>query len=213
MENNLRDIRSMRNSHARIKIMNGHFVTSHSHINTYIDMSTVKCRTNNARAAAEELANDYLEIPIDTIVCLEGTELVGAFMAQKLMDAGMVSVNNGKNISILQPEVNQLGQMFFRDNIQRMLVNQNVAILIASVTTGKTLRRAVESMGYYGAHVMGISAIFSAVDAIEDIKIFKLFVGADLDVPYEAYTSGDCPMCKAQQKVDAIVNSFGYSKI
>ena len=38
MESRLRDIRSKRNPKARIKVMEGHFATSHSHINTYIDM-------------------------------------------------------------------------------------------------------------------------------------------------------------------------------
>ena len=54
MESRLRDIRSKVNPKARIKVMEGHFATSHSHINTYIDMSTVKCRHNNAR---ETVAN------------------------------------------------------------------------------------------------------------------------------------------------------------
>ena len=56
MESRLRDIRSTRNPKARIKIMTGHFATTHSHVNIYIDMSTVKCRHNNARETAKTLA-------------------------------------------------------------------------------------------------------------------------------------------------------------
>lgn len=48
MELKLQDLRSSKNPKARIKILEGHFATSNSHINTYIDMSTVKTRHNNA---------------------------------------------------------------------------------------------------------------------------------------------------------------------
>ena len=47
MDERLEDLRSAKNPKARIKILKGHFATSHSHINTYIDMSTVKSRHNN----------------------------------------------------------------------------------------------------------------------------------------------------------------------
>ena len=53
MDERLEDLRSAKNPKARIKILKGHFATSHSHINTYIDMSTVKSRHNNARETAK----------------------------------------------------------------------------------------------------------------------------------------------------------------
>ena len=55
MDERLEDLRSAKNPKARIKILKGHFATSHSHINTYIDMSTVKSRHNNARETAKFL--------------------------------------------------------------------------------------------------------------------------------------------------------------
>ena len=34
------------------------------------------------------------------------------------------------------------------------------------------------------------------------------------DVPgYETYSSHECPMCKQGEKVDALVNSYGYSML
>ena len=40
------NLRSRKNPKARIKLMGGHFATMNSHVNTYIDMSTVKTRHN-----------------------------------------------------------------------------------------------------------------------------------------------------------------------
>ena len=34
------------------------------------------------------------------------------------------------------------------------------------------------------------------------------------DLPdYQAYQPSECPMCRRKQPLDAIVNSFGYSKL
>ena len=90
MDERLEDLRSKKNPKARIKVLKGHFATSNSHLNTYIDMSTVKTRHNNAREAAKELANEYMcNTYINTIVCLDETEVIGTFMAEQLADASM----------------------------------------------------------------------------------------------------------------------------
>ena len=70
MDERLENLRSTKNPKARIKIMKGHFATSNSHLDTYIDMSTVKIRHNNAREAAKVLAQEYVTSTyVDTIVC------------------------------------------------------------------------------------------------------------------------------------------------
>jgi len=213
MEEKLRDIRSARNPKARIKIMEGHFATSHSHINIYIDMSTVKYRHNNAKATARELASKYITSkPIDTIVCLDGTELIGAFMAEVLADNSAMSINSHKNISVITPEFNQMGQMIFRDNTQRMIRNMQVLLMVASATTGKTIDRAIECIEYYKGSPCGISAIFSNVKETHGIEINTIFTGEDLP-QYKAYSYNDCPYCKQNMKIEAIVNSYGYSKL
>ena len=36
----------------------------------------------------------------------------------------------------------------------------------------------------------------------------------DTDLPhYDNYASDECPLCKRGIKVDALINSFGYSKL
>ena len=108
MDERLEDLRSAKNPKARIKILKGHFATSHSHINTYIDMSTVKSRHNNARETAKVLAAAYLSnTTVDTIVCMEETEVIGTFLAEQLADENQYSLSKGNNISIITPEMYQ----------------------------------------------------------------------------------------------------------
>ncbi len=213
MDARLVDLRSTKNPKARIKIMTGHFATSNSHLNTYIDMSTVKTRHNNAREAAKELAQEYSSNTyINTIVCLDEMEVVGTFMAEQLADGNRMSLSAGNNISVITPEFNGLGQIMFRDNKQRMIKDQQALILAASVTTGKTISKAIESILYYGGTICGVASIFSAVTKVAGMEIKTIFTSRDLP-DYHAYDPADCPMCKAGQRVEAIVNSYGYSKL
>lgn len=213
MELKLKDLRSSKNPKARIKILQGHFATGNSHINTYIDMSIVKTRHNNAREAAKELAKEYLTTTmVDTIVCLDETEVIGTFLAEILSDSTTMSMSSKNNISVITPEFHQAGQIVFRDNKQRMIKNQQVLILAASVTSGKTISKAIESVLYYGGSVCGICSIFSAVTKIAGMKINTIFTSSDVP-DYRAYAPHDCPMCKEGRPVEAIVNSYGYSKV
>ena len=213
MDERLVDLRSAKNPKARIKILEGHFATNHSHINTYIDMSTVKVRHNNGRETAKVLAAEYLSnTMVDTIVCLEETETIGTFMAEQLADLNQFSLSKGNNISIVTPEVYQTGQFLFRDNKQRMIKDQQVLLLTASITTGKTVKKAIDSVLYYGGTVCGICSIFSSVSKIAGIEVKTIFTKADLP-NYRAYAPEDCPMCKEGKRIEAIVNSFGYSKL
>lgn len=213
MDVNLRDLRSWKNPKARVKIVHGHFVTTHSHVNTYIDLSTMKSRCNNARETAKVLAEPYVaSVEVDTIVCLDGMEVVGTFMADILSQAGTMSVNSGKNISIVTPELNQLGQMMFRDNTKRMIEGQKILILAGLITTGETMLQAIESTLYYGGTVVGVSAAFSQVSKVAGLDIHAVFTQSDVP-DYEKYTDGECPMCRAGKKIDAFVNSYGHSAL
>ena len=213
MDSRLEDLRSTRNPKARIKIMKGHFATSNSHLNTYIDMSTVKTRHNNAKETAKELANAYMtNATIDTIVCLDETEVIGTFMAEHLANSSQMSLSVGNNISVITPEYNGLGQIMLRDNQQRMIKDQQVLVLAASITTGKTIKRAIDSVLYYGGTICGVCSIFSAVTKVAGMEVKTIFTSKDLPA-YHAYEPNKCPMCEAGDRVEAIVNSFGYSKL
>ncbi len=202
-----------RNKDVVLRYVPGHFVTPHSHVNYYMDLSDMKSRQREARATGEELAEMYLSSSvIDTILCLNNMEVVGAYLANKLTKAGMISANSHKTIYITSPEYSSTGQMMFRENNQHMIKGKQVLILIDTATTGETLHGAIRSVNYYKGNTIGISAIYAVGTQIAGTPIRSLYSTRDLP-DYASYPYENCPLCKAGTPVDAICNGFGYSSI
>ena len=209
MEERMQIIQSGRNSKIQIGVIPGHYATNHSHVNHYVAMTSIKTSLKMAKEAAKELAATYVSTPVDTIICLEGTEILGAFLAESLSQGG---INNGTDINIITPELNAVNQMIFRDDTQKKIWGKQVLLLISSASTGKSINRAIDCLQYYNGKLVGIASIFSAIKELGGIEIHALFT--DKDLPgYENYMPGECPLCKNGQKVDALINSFGYSKL
>ena len=202
-----------KNKDVVLRYIPGHFVTPHSHVNYYMDLANMKARQREARATGEEMAEMYYTSTIvDTVLCLEGMEVIGAYLANKLTKAGVLSKNAHQTMYIASPEYDPAGQIIFRENTLPMVRGKNVLILIASATTGTTLAKAVDSVTYYGGEVIGISAIFSAASKVMGLPINALYTTADLP-DYKSYPAEVCPLCKERVKVDAICNGFGYSPL
>ncbi|MFV0399822.1 MAG: orotate phosphoribosyltransferase [Oscillospiraceae bacterium] len=213
MEARSQEISCKKNKDIRLTIIPGHFATSHSHINYYVDLTAVKVSHRMAKAAGEELSSRFRTTTnVDTIVCLEGTEVVGAFLANDLVKEGHRSFNTNKSISVLTPEPIADGRMFFRDNVQKMVWGKDILLLVASATTGKTTRSMVDCIRYYNGRVVGLAALFSAAHTVEGLEVQALFTEDDLP-HYETFRPNDCQMCQGKQKIDALVNSYGYSKL
>ena len=135
-----------------LRVAKGHFATSHSHINYYIDVTTQKARLSEAKAVAKELVAAYQHSTIvDTVLCLDGTQVIGTCLANELTKDGFANMNAHQTIYVITPEC----------------------------------------MGY---------------------EVTSIFDPSSLP-DYASFDSRDCPMCKAGQHIDALVNSFGYSAL
>jgi orotate phosphoribosyltransferase len=200
------------NTNLFLRISKGHFSTGHSHTNYYIDMTTQKSRLSEAKAVAEALVSHYrLNSIVDTVLCLDGTEVIGTCIADELTREDFTNMNAHQTVYIVTPEFND-NQILFRENKVQMINNKHVLILAASVTTGRTVAGAVEAVKYYGGVVAGISSIFATKTECEGIPITAIFNPNDLS-DYASYEATECPMCKNGVKLDALVNSHGYSKL
>ena len=213
MENRIVKFYSKESSLLALHAIPGHFATSHSHINYYVDVTSIKTRASEAKEAAKILFSKVNNGSyIDTIVCMDGTEMIGAFLSQEIENNGIMSINRHETIYVVSPEINSNNQMLFRDNNKGAIEGKHVVLLLATTTTGQTIRRALESIQYYGGSVVSVASIFSTVDSIDNMHVEKLF-GPDEVLNYEAYSGGNCPFCKKGHKIEAMVNGFGYSKL
>lgn len=200
------------NSNLRLRVARGHFATSHSHINYYIDLTLTKHRLSEAREAAIELASKINHTTvIDTILCLDGTEVIGACLASHLTKAGYTNMNAHRTIYVVTPEHTSGSQLLFRDNSAPMIVGKQVLVLAASVTTGYTAQAAIDAIRYYNGVPVGICAIFACVDSCDSFPVISIFNTRNVLDDYQSCSTHDCPLCKAGVKLDAMVNAFGIS--
>ena len=94
-----------------------------------------------------------------------------------------------------------------------MIVGKNVLVLAASIATGYTIKSAMEAISYYSGKAAGVCAIFACMDECEGFPVNAVFTKKN-DLPdYISVASHECPMCKNQRRLDAMVNAFGVSSI
>ena len=196
-----------------LRVQRGHFATSHSHINYFIDVTMQKTRLSEAKAVAKELLSYYQTTTIiDTILCLDGMQVVGSCLAEQLTNNNFMNLNAHQTIYVVTPEYTAGSQMIFRDSIAQAITGKNVLILAASVVTGYTTKSAIEAITYYGGRVAGISSIFATVDKYLGYDVVSAFNPNDLP-GYSSYAPHECPMCSAGNRIEGLVNSFGFSKL
>ena len=198
-------------SNIPLRIAKGHFATSHSHINYFIDMTYTKHRLAEARQAARELAIKFQTSKVvDTILCLDGTEVLGACLAEELVEAGITNKNEHDTLYVVTPETTSGNLQIFRENIAHLIRNRHILILAASVTTGTAVLEAIEAVRYYGGIPVGVCSIFSCLDTCADFPVTTLFQAKVLG-DYSSLPPNQCPLCKNGVKLDALVNSYGIS--
>lgn len=191
----------------------GHFATSNSHINFYIDVTGIKSRIKEAEEAARVLAKKFGRLHYaDTVVCMDGTEVLGAFLAKEFEKEHIASTNQHRTVYVISPEQSRDNQMIFRDNTRHMVAGKHVVLLLATTTTGATIQKSMKAIRYYGGIMEGVGSVFSTVKSINGMKVEALFDDNDV-VGYQAFSKADCPLCQKGAKIEAVVNGFGYSKL
>ena len=207
MERRAYDVFSKVNGDVSIRLIPGHFATRHSHVNYCVDMTGIKSDLHSAKAAAKLFCDCFCSTPIDTVITLDRMKMVGAFLAHYLSHS---QLNKGQNIGVISPEI-QNDKLLLRDNFLPYVKDKIVLLLTSSATTGNDANSVVEGINYYGGTPVGVATVFGG-DFECSVPVVKLF-GADAVTDYTSYQAFACPLCKSGIKVDAVVNSYGYSKI
>ena len=206
-------INSPYNNLISLKVTPGHFATSFSHINAYIDLTTLKARSSEAKAVAKSMCSEYIASTIvDVIICMDGTDVIGAYLADELTTSGIMCMNAHGTIYVITPEQNAMGQLTFPDNVIPMVRGRHVLLLLATATTGHTVEKALECIDYYGGMIAGISSIFTATDEISGYPIHSIFHAKDIE-GYSSFSSNSCPFCQSGAKLDGIVSAGGLKAL
>ena len=226
-------IKSKVNSEIELSVMSGHFSSDRFHVNYYIDMSNLKMCMPEAQKVAAAMAKQYIKKvnieskymsqlmeagslaqaanvkPIDTIICMDGCEVIGAYLAEELTKAGLPRNSKNGNLYVVTPEFDNRGQMVVRRNIKDMIQGRNVLVVLASAMSGRTITKAIGTILAYGGKVTGLSVIFGNIEEVDGYPVYSVFTQADLP-NFKLSDPEDCPDCKAGKKLDAVVNSYGY---
>ena len=226
-------IKSKVNSDIELTVMPGHFSSDRFHVNYYIDMSSLKMRVTQVKKVAAAMAQQYIKRvnidskymsqlmgveslsstanvkPIDTIICMDGCEAIGAYLAEELTNAGLPNNTAHNSLYVVTPEFDNRGQMVVRRNIKDMIKGRNVLVVLASAMSGHTITKAIGTILAYGGKVTGISVIFGNVKEVDGYPVYSVFSTEDLP-NFKLSDPEDCLDCKAGKKLDAVVNSYGY---
>ena len=210
METRAFDLFAKRNHKVSIRAIPGHFATQHSHVNYCIDLTRVKTEMVAARGAARLFAESFASIAVDTIITLDRMKMVGGFVAAEF--ASSTGLNMNQDIAVISPELTSDEKLILRDNLIPYVKNRRVLVLAATATTGLSAVNAIRGVRYYGGDPVGVATVFGGKFEIPGIPVVRL-VGVE-DLPeYKSYSLGECPLCKDGVKIDALINSYGYSKM
>lgn len=210
METTAYELFAKRNHKVKIRVMPGHFVTQHSHVNYCIDLTRMKTEATMARAAAKLFAESFSGVAVDTIITLDHVKMIGAFLAEEFSNS--MGINMKKEIAVISPEFTADEKIILRDNLIPYVKNRNVLILSATATTGIAARGAIHGIRYYDGDPVGVATVFGGNFEIPGVPVKKLIGLEDLPA-YTSYRPGECPLCKDGVKIDALINAYGYSKM
>jgi orotate phosphoribosyltransferase len=213
MENKAIRVSLKKNKSITVKAIPGHFTTSNAHVNYYLDGGALKSNAAIARSVARTLVTPYVTSAlVDTIICMERTDVIGAFMADEFLRDGTGVMNAGRDIHVARPMYNTSGKLIFQDNVVEWIAGHNVILLVNSISSGRTVNSALECISYYGGNVVGISSLFTVLPSSLEPKPNSLFTSDDIP-DFKIYSPSQCELCQKGRRLDALVSSDGYTRL
>lgn len=224
------------NPDLKLEVFKGHFASDRFHSNYYIDLTPMKVQLAKAKMTAEAMADRYVHrvktkgsrlgmeymagmssdlataAPIDTIICMDGCEALGAYVADKLSGYGVSTNNEFGTYNIITPDFDDSGAMIVTDDIQKMLKGKNILILLATAMQGKTLGRVLSTVTEFGGRIIGISVIFAMVDNLDGYPVNAVFSKDDLP-DFSLEEDKNCGLCAKKVPTDGIITRYGLRKV
>ena len=83
----------------------------------------------------------------------------------------MGTTNQHETVYVISPEINSNNQMLFRDNNKGAIKGKHVVLLLATTTTGETIRRALECIQYYGGEIEWVASLFGTINSVDGVEV------------------------------------------
>lgn len=163
-------------------LLTGHFLLkSGKHSPYFLQSAAVFQYPRHARVLGEALARRFADLEVDFVI---GPAIGGVILAYVVAE--------GLGARALFAEKDGKGGMFIRPGLvvgpgERFLAVEDV------VTTGGSVRRAIEAAEARGAELVGVGAV---VDRSQHPLDFGVPFRALARFPVEAYDPAECPLCR-----------------
>lgn len=147
-------------------------------MNFCISTRELRLSAKLAKEAARALAQPYhTGALVDLILCEEGCEAVGAFLAAELGGGSVLSLNRGSDIHIGTLRLSEQ-ETCTREELP--LRGKSILLLTDLLMSPKRARRAADYILGSGAALSGVCALFGVPGEVEKRKIQCLFEASDL---------------------------------
>lgn len=165
-------------------LLEGHFILSSGrHSGKYIQCARLLMHPDLASQAVEKIVRDIDRDSIDLVVGpAMGGVVVSYEVARQLKRPSIfVERENGEFT---------LRRGFKIEKGQRVLITEDV------ITTGKSIKEAIDLVEACGGEVVGL---FCLVDRGQhDLDKYRIYSGTSIN--FESYSEDDCPLCKEGSK-------------
>lgn len=169
-------------------LLSGHFIlSSGNHSNRYLQCARVTQVPQHARRLAEALAKPFEDQKVQVVL---GPAIGGIVIAQEVAQA-LARAGNRRVRAIFAERVE--GKLALRRGFE-LKPGERVLAVEDVVTTGGSVKEAVELAKGFGAEIVGVGAFI-------DRSVGPVDVGAPLTallkIAAEIYPPADCPLCRA----------------
>ena len=172
----------------------------------------MKVRHCDAAEVAKEMAKEYqYSTPVDTIVCMDGCEIIGSCLAEELTRNGIMSLNRHNSMYIITPELDKNGQMIFRDNLQPMVQGKKHPAFCwplpppARPSPEALTASSITAVSFREYRLFSVQQEKSTDRPCTVFSLQRIFRNIRHSVPANVH------IAEQEEKIDAIVNGFGYS--
>lgn len=174
--------------------------TSGRHGSVYINKDAIYPHTKDAARIGELFAQAHKDASVDVVV---GPALGGIILSQ--WTAYHLSKIVGREVLGVYTEKDAEKNQVFTRGYDKLVAGKNVLVVEDVITTGGSIKKAINSVAAAGGKVVAAVAIVNRNPKTVDSTVIGAPFTALADFPSEDFAESDCPLCKQGVPVNTSV--------